>query len=183
MVVGYLVANPHWGPLPVDLDAGDVHDVAEVTLALVLVSDASRVNAATLRHDLSLPLRLRGVGLPHTLLLGAGGGSIGACTSRLISVSASGCAVRITAIRYRRNAATSRSVSSSDSHAQVTMLGLANAARRRDGRGTLATRAEHRRKRRMSNYDTFMAFAGTYPDVAAAEGDYQAVKDRTTAWI
>ncbi len=29
----------------------------------------------------------------------------------------------------------------------------------------------------MADYDTLMAFAGTYPDVSAAEGDYQAVKD------
>lgn len=72
LVVGYVVANPDWGPLPVNLDASDVHDVAEVTLALVLFSDASRVNAATLRHAISLPLRLLSVGLPLTLLIGAG---------------------------------------------------------------------------------------------------------------
>jgi NhaP-type Na+/H+ or K+/H+ antiporter len=70
MVVGYLLANPDWGLLPVDIEAGDVHAVAEVTLALVLFSDASRVNLSTLRHDLSMPVRLLGIGLPLTLVIG-----------------------------------------------------------------------------------------------------------------
>lgn len=71
MVVGYVVANPDWGPLPVDLEARDVHAVAEITLALVLFSDASRVTVGSLRQHLSMPLRLLGVGLPLTLAIGA----------------------------------------------------------------------------------------------------------------
>ena len=39
LVAGYLLANPDWGPLNVDVDAASVHVVAEVTLALVLFSD------------------------------------------------------------------------------------------------------------------------------------------------
>lgn len=70
MVAGFLLSNPWWGPLPVDIEASDVHTVAEVTLALVLFSDASRVNLGTLRHDIGIPLRLLAVGLPVTLVIG-----------------------------------------------------------------------------------------------------------------
>jgi NhaP-type Na+/H+ or K+/H+ antiporter len=69
-VAGYVAANPSWGPLQVNLEAADVHTLAEITLALVLFSDASRVNLGTLRHDIGVPLRLLGVGLPLTLVIG-----------------------------------------------------------------------------------------------------------------
>jgi NhaP-type Na+/H+ or K+/H+ antiporter len=71
IAIGYLLSNPDWGPVPVDIEAGSVHTIAEITLALVLFSDASRVNAGTLRRDMSLPLRLLVVGQPLTLIIGA----------------------------------------------------------------------------------------------------------------
>jgi len=46
LVAGYLLGNPSWGPLAVDVDAPSVHLLAEVTLALLLFADASRVNVA-----------------------------------------------------------------------------------------------------------------------------------------
>ncbi|MGH8866710.1 MAG: cation:proton antiporter [Actinomycetes bacterium] len=67
---GYLLGNPDWGPLSVDVETSSVHALAEVTLALVLFSDAARVNIARLRHDLSLPVRLLAVGLPLSVALG-----------------------------------------------------------------------------------------------------------------
>ena len=70
-VAGYLLANPDWGPLTVDVDAAAVHIVAEVTLALVLFSDAARVNLAELRRDLSIPVRLLGIGLVLSVVLGS----------------------------------------------------------------------------------------------------------------
>jgi NhaP-type Na+/H+ or K+/H+ antiporter len=70
VVVGYLLANPDWGPVSVDIEVDALHVVAEVTLALVLFSDASRINLAQLRHDLSLPVRLLGIGLPLSIALG-----------------------------------------------------------------------------------------------------------------
>jgi NhaP-type Na+/H+ or K+/H+ antiporter len=69
-VAGYLLANPDWGPLTVDVDASAVHIVAEVTLALVLFSDAVRVNLAELRRDLSIPVRLLAIGLVLSVVLG-----------------------------------------------------------------------------------------------------------------
>jgi NhaP-type Na+/H+ or K+/H+ antiporter len=48
-----------------------VRTLAEATLALVLFSDASRVNLGELRREVGLPVRLLGVGLPLTIALGA----------------------------------------------------------------------------------------------------------------
>ena len=44
--------------------------LAEVTLTLVLFSDASRIDLATLRDEVSLPARLLGIGLPLTIAAG-----------------------------------------------------------------------------------------------------------------
>ena len=70
-VAGYLLANPDFGPLTVDVEAGSIHLVAEVTLALVLFSDAARVNLAELRRDLSIPVRLLGIGLLLSVAAGS----------------------------------------------------------------------------------------------------------------
>lgn len=70
VIAGFFLAHPEWGPLSVDVDASAVHRLAELTLALVLFADASRVRLSQLRADVALPLRLLGVGLPITLLLG-----------------------------------------------------------------------------------------------------------------
>ena len=71
LVGGYLLGNPDWGPLSVDVDAPSVHLLAEVTLALLLFADAARVNVSRLRRDAFLPARLLGIGLPLSVLLGS----------------------------------------------------------------------------------------------------------------
>ena len=45
--------------------------LAEATLALVLFSDASRIDLGALRREASVPIRLLGIGLPLTIALGA----------------------------------------------------------------------------------------------------------------
>ena len=70
VVVGYVLANPDWGVVRVDIEVDALHTLAEVTLALVLFSDASRINLAQLRHDLTLPVRLLAIGLPLSIALG-----------------------------------------------------------------------------------------------------------------
>ena len=70
-VFGFVLANQDWGPLAVDADAPTVHLLAEVTLALLLFADAARVNLTRLRHDVGIPVRLLGIGLPLTVLLGS----------------------------------------------------------------------------------------------------------------
>src|SRR5829696_1115615 len=54
----------------VEVRRAAVHIVAEVTLALVLFSDAVRVNLAELRRDLSIPVRLLAIGLVLSVVLG-----------------------------------------------------------------------------------------------------------------
>ena len=51
--------------------ASTVRALAEATLALVLFSDASRIDFGKLRREISVPLRLLGIGLPLTIGLGA----------------------------------------------------------------------------------------------------------------
>ena len=45
--------------------------LAEATLALVLFSDASRIDFGKLRREISVPIRLLGIGLPLTIVAGA----------------------------------------------------------------------------------------------------------------
>jgi sodium/hydrogen antiporter len=68
---GYVLANPDWGVLTVEVDTASVHRIAEITLALVLFSDASRVNVVDLKKDLGVPLRLLGIGLVLSVILGS----------------------------------------------------------------------------------------------------------------
>jgi len=70
-VAGYALANPDWGPLSVNFEATSIHVTAELTLALLLFADASRVNVSRLRRDLRFPARLLGIGLPLSVVLGS----------------------------------------------------------------------------------------------------------------
>ncbi len=53
-----------------ELTSGTGLLVAEVTLVIVLFSDAARINVGVLRHNGSLPARLLGIGMPLTIGLG-----------------------------------------------------------------------------------------------------------------
>jgi NhaP-type Na+/H+ or K+/H+ antiporter len=62
------------GPLALvhlPLHSSTIRSVAEITLALVLFTDASRVNARTLAADAQVPVRLLAIGLPLTIGAGA----------------------------------------------------------------------------------------------------------------
>jgi sodium/hydrogen antiporter len=62
------------GPLAlvhVQLHSSTIRSLAEITLALVLFADASRVNARTLAADAAVPARLLAIGLPLTIGAGA----------------------------------------------------------------------------------------------------------------
>ncbi|MGB7449206.1 MAG: cation:proton antiporter [Ornithinimicrobium sp.] len=67
LVVGS--AGTGWFDLPTDGEAISV--VVEATLVLVLFTDAARMSVPALGHDVAIPARLLGVGLPLTLLAGA----------------------------------------------------------------------------------------------------------------
>jgi len=49
-----------------------VRTLAEVTLAFVLFADASRIDFRALRREYAVPVRLLGIGLPLTIVAGAG---------------------------------------------------------------------------------------------------------------
>ena len=73
VAVGLLVGPEVVGEIDLESSSGTVRTLAEATLALVLFSDASRVDLRELRREAAVPLRLLGIGLPLTIALGAVG--------------------------------------------------------------------------------------------------------------
>ncbi|WP_418275650.1 cation:proton antiporter [Isoptericola jiangsuensis] len=72
VTAGALLANDAWGPFPIAVETASVHALAEIALALVLFSDAVRIDLRGLRRHAALPARLLLVGLPVTMALGFG---------------------------------------------------------------------------------------------------------------
>ena len=71
VALGLLVGPEALDAVDIASTSSTVRGLAEATLALVLFSDASRIDLPRLRREISLPLRLLGVGLPLTIGLGA----------------------------------------------------------------------------------------------------------------
>ncbi len=70
MVVGYVLSEPLRATAPPNvLDEGK-RLLAEITLVLVLFSDASHVQFSQLKHNWRLPMRMLVVGLPLSVALG-----------------------------------------------------------------------------------------------------------------
>lgn len=70
-----LVAGPlGFGFLDLNVDGEGLRTLAELTLALVLFTDASNANLSVLKKSFHIPQRLLLVGLPLTILLGFLGG-------------------------------------------------------------------------------------------------------------
>ncbi|HLM63559.1 MAG TPA: cation:proton antiporter, partial [Acidimicrobiales bacterium] len=72
VVIGLALANPPLSVIDVDVGSETVRSLAEVTLALVLFSDAARVDVRRLRADAGVPVRLLLIGLPLTVAAGVG---------------------------------------------------------------------------------------------------------------
>lgn len=70
-VAGFLLGNPDWGLLSVDVATPSIRLLAEITLALLLFSDAARVNVSKLKRAITVPARLLGIGLPCSVVLGS----------------------------------------------------------------------------------------------------------------
>jgi len=68
---GLLVGDAGFRWARVDYGSGFAHGLMEVTLILVLFSDAARIDLSLLRRDHDLPLRMLVVGMPLTVLAGA----------------------------------------------------------------------------------------------------------------
>src|SRR3954451_21845460 len=66
-----LLVGPVLGLLDLQLHGEQVKLLAEITLTLVLFSDASRISLRALHREYAVPLRLLGIGLPLTIAAGA----------------------------------------------------------------------------------------------------------------
>ncbi|MGI9407666.1 MAG: cation:proton antiporter, partial [Hyphomicrobiaceae bacterium] len=70
-VFGLAIGSAGLGLISVDLSHAAIHLLAEITLILVLFSDAARIDARLLIRDHNLPLRMLLIGMPLTILFGA----------------------------------------------------------------------------------------------------------------
>ena len=70
VVLGLVLANRPVSAIDVDVHGETVRSLAELTLALLLFSDAARINTRVLQSDRGVPLRLLLVGLPITIAIG-----------------------------------------------------------------------------------------------------------------
>jgi len=73
-VLGLLLGS--LGLMQFGLESPLVDTLAELTLVLVLFTDATRINLSLLRQGYGLALRLLGIGLPLTIMAGTGVGAL-----------------------------------------------------------------------------------------------------------
>ncbi len=73
---GYLVGGSGLGLVELPMDDELIHLLAELTLVVVLFTDASRIDLKILRREHDLPVRLLSFGLPLTLILGTAVGAV-----------------------------------------------------------------------------------------------------------
>ncbi len=69
--IGLLVGPEVLDGIDISSSSSTVRALAEATLALVLFSDASRIDLRSLGREVLVPVRLLGIGLPLTIALGA----------------------------------------------------------------------------------------------------------------
>jgi NhaP-type Na+/H+ or K+/H+ antiporter len=70
VATGLILGPAGLGVVKLGLDNHTVLLLGEVALALVLFTDAARINLSALRQNEGLPLRLLGIGMPLTIALG-----------------------------------------------------------------------------------------------------------------
>jgi len=70
VVAGVVLGPAGLGLVELGLDDHSVLLLGEIALALVLFTDAARINLSALRQNEGLPLRLLGIGMPLTIALG-----------------------------------------------------------------------------------------------------------------
>ena len=72
LTAGIVLGDAVLGWFTVGPSGATLRLIAESTLALVLFTDASRIDLRTLRRELAVPVRLLGIGLPLTIIAGVG---------------------------------------------------------------------------------------------------------------
>lgn len=71
VLLGFVLGPGVSGLLPISPGTEGVMTLTEITLALILFADASTLDLRKVGQDAALPLRLLGIGLPLTIILGA----------------------------------------------------------------------------------------------------------------
>ncbi|MEM7199786.1 MAG: cation:proton antiporter [Planctomycetota bacterium] len=67
---GLVLGHAGLGWLKLEVGEAGIHVLAELTLVLVLFTDAARIDLRCLRRERNLPARLLGIGMPLTIALG-----------------------------------------------------------------------------------------------------------------
>ena len=93
VVLGLVVTHGPTALVHFTLHSSTIRSLAEVTLAIVLFADASRVNLRALRSDAAIPGRLLGVALPLTIAAGAATAAVVVGSSGLWVAAAIGAIV------------------------------------------------------------------------------------------
>ena len=76
VTAGILVGSDGLDLVELDATHGTAFHVAELTLAILLFADASRIDVRSLRGDADLPGRLLGIGMPLTIAAGVAAGAV-----------------------------------------------------------------------------------------------------------
>ena len=71
LAVGFFLGGEGLGWMHLEIDGAAINVLAELTLVLVLFTDAARIDLMCLRREESLPSRLLGIGMPLTIVGGA----------------------------------------------------------------------------------------------------------------
>ncbi len=70
LLLGLLIGGKGWGWIDPSLDNEVINALAELTLVVVLFTDAARIDLKLLRREHNLPVRLLVIGLPLSLAVG-----------------------------------------------------------------------------------------------------------------
>ncbi len=71
ILFGFAIGDDGFRLASIDPGHGVIHMIAELTLVLVLFSDAARIDLKVLRRDHNLPQRMLLIGMPMTVVFGA----------------------------------------------------------------------------------------------------------------
>lgn len=71
VAIGFAAGSGGFGVVAVNVQHEVIHLIAELTLILVLFTDAARIDLGRVRRDHNLPSRMLLIGLPLTMLFGA----------------------------------------------------------------------------------------------------------------
>jgi NhaP-type Na+/H+ or K+/H+ antiporter len=70
IIFGFAVGVGGFDVVKIDLEHSAIHFIAELTLILVLFTDAARIDLMRLRRDHNLPVRMLAIGLPLAMVAG-----------------------------------------------------------------------------------------------------------------